>query len=56
MKLLADVLAVTYRYVQQTPNPLAQFPSALPLELVHSETDKQVPKTVADDVEDLAVH
>jgi hypothetical protein len=41
--------------VQQTPNPDAQFPSALPPLLVHSDAEKQVPNTFTDP-EDFPVH
>ena len=45
----------TYVNVQQTPNPDAQFPSALPPLLVHSDAEKQVPNTFTDP-EDFPVH
>ena len=45
----------TYVNVQQTPNPAAQFPSALPPLLVHSDAEKQVPNTFTDP-EDFPVH
>ena len=41
--------------VQQTPNPEAQFPSAVPPLLVHSVAEKQVPNTSTDE-EDFPVH
>ena len=42
--------------VQVLPNPAAQFPSALPPLLVHSELEKHVPNTVCVDVEDDPEH
>ena len=45
----------TYRKVQQTPNPAAQFPSPLPPLLVHSDLEKQVPNT-STEPEDFPVH
>ena len=33
--------------LQQTPNPAAQFPDAVPPAVVHSELARQVPKIVA---------
>ena len=34
--------------LQQTPNPAAQFPSAVPPAVEHSEEVKQVPKVVVE--------
>ena len=42
--------------VQQTPKPDAQFPSAVPDLLLHSEDEKQVPLTSVEEVEEAPVH
>ena len=41
---------------QQTPKPEAQLPSIEPPLLVHSDEEKQVPRTDDEEVEDLPEH
>ena len=50
---IGPLLLKTYVNVQQTPNPAAQFPSAVPDFELHSEDVRQLPYI---DVSDLAVH
>ena len=47
---------ISYSKVQHTPNPAAQFPSALPPLPVHSVDEKHIPKTCSEVEEELAVH